>query len=970
MWQAILTKIEREKKKKKEQGNIFKPLTQKQQLKAVVNTQKNCNTIDKNSKDHKEKVDINEQNKQTLYENTLQKYNIETQTITNNINKYNDAINIFSDKEKSFILENNEALTRFNTHKKKFKDNPELSSYINKLKEIQNVICGQPQDIYHSIINDSNIKIHELPDTSCDHIIMDFNEPNTLEPPILQWFKVNKFDIYTKNDQKKYLFSNIDSIEIKQTYKTKILDIKIPDTMGNNIHDYNFTKKEKKRLFDITKINNIDTYDINENDNISTGSYTEVKINTRNQDNTLESFYIKKKSLIIGWNVLVLNPYTLSNVLKVEEYKNFYDEPEEMDTKIKWESASGKIVSDDNNLLNEKIFTNWGGRCYAGGRKWGVEPKGKFDCSPHEIVQEDGEKNIMGKKYLPIASWAPSSAKEDCAKSKECKVLSCEESEFNGGHYRWVDPNDHTKYLSERKGGKHVVISEDTITGMGVCNAYDFKPINWRESVNESKKDPSWTLDNGMTGKWSWNSPVTQESGKKCEGNCIDNRADWKLNKVYLKPQPNPITKASTKAFKDMNEWFNKNKKKYDKHIVIITVQNPLLQKASKADPKFNDSFDTLMKLCSCNLTSKDLKLNDTNNSENPQFLNIIGKINLTGTKNNVGTYGCIWKKNNFNSKDNTDSATNDSLTTIISKHKVEHIFNSPNSKKTKYILGENKDKNNINLINLIKEDIDVSKCVLPFSKFKINNKVIYDNKIDKEYPITKLVSLIFKPNIIEPASSSIIKHIPSTYEENNEIITILTEIYKIYKKDTNDTIPIINWKDMTQKLTDDDKSNQYKIGVYPLPTYKACSGYQDCKEPEWGKYPHSIRKLKSSKNNVSWMKQKRDLTLKQLPTFDPKPTRALEIIYNKTNFCIDSFTNPSSGEKSTFIESDQSDFKNNYNNKINIYTLLHFLLLLSIVYALFYILQRTNTKKNMLYIYFTMIIFIIIITFIIILTV
>ena len=75
MWQAILTKIEREKKKKKEQGNIFKPLTQKQQLKAVVNTQKNCNTIDKNSKEHKEKVDINEQNKQTLYENTLQKYN-------------------------------------------------------------------------------------------------------------------------------------------------------------------------------------------------------------------------------------------------------------------------------------------------------------------------------------------------------------------------------------------------------------------------------------------------------------------------------------------------------------------------------------------------------------------------------------------------------------------------------------------------------------------------------------------------------------------------------------------------------------------------------------------------------------------------------------------------------------------------------------------------------------------------------
>ena len=91
-----------------------------------------------------------------------------------------------------------------------------------------------------------------------------------------------------------------------------------------------------------------------------------------------------------------------------------------------------------------------------------------------------------------------------------------------------------------------------------------------------------------------------------------------------IKPQLNPIPNASTKAFNDMNEWFNKNKKKYDKHIVIITVQNPLLQKASKADPKFNDSFDTLMKLCSCNLTSKDLKLNDTNNSENPQFLNII----------------------------------------------------------------------------------------------------------------------------------------------------------------------------------------------------------------------------------------------------------------------------------------------------------------------------------------------------------
>jgi hypothetical protein len=66
---------------------------------------------------------------------------------------------------------------------------------------------------------------------------MDFKESNTSEPPILQWFKANKFTIYTKNNQKKYLFSNIDSIEIKQTYKTKISDIKIITDM---ISSYNY----------------------------------------------------------------------------------------------------------------------------------------------------------------------------------------------------------------------------------------------------------------------------------------------------------------------------------------------------------------------------------------------------------------------------------------------------------------------------------------------------------------------------------------------------------------------------------------------------------------------------------------------------------------------------------------------------------------------------------------------------------
>ena len=910
-----------------------------------------CILNNKNIKEYQNKWHKNKQDKKIFYENELNKYNDNKQTIIDQINKHNDPINKYSASEVSFILENNAALIRLNKHKKIYEQYPELSVYIDKLKEIQNVMCGQPQDIYHSIINDSSIKIHALPDTSCDHIIMNFNEPNTSEPPILQWFKANKFDIYTKNNQKKYLFSNIDSIEIKQTYKTKALDIKIPNALGDYIHDYNFTKKEKERMFYKKKVKNIEMYNIDDDEDISSGSYTEIKINIRNQDNTLQSLYIKKESLITGWNVYILNPYSLSNALKVEEYKNFYDELYKVDTKKKWESASGKIVSDDNNLLNEKIFTNWQGRCYARGRKWGIEPKGNFDCSPHTI-NKDGKKIIMGKNYRPIAFWAPSSAKEDCAKSKACKVLSCEASEFNGGHNRWVDPNDHTKYLSKRKGGEQVVVSEDTITGMGVCSAYDFKPTNWRESVDESKQEPIWTLDNGMTGNWSWNSPVTQESGKNCKNNCIDNRADWKLNKVYLKPQLNPIPNASTKAFNDMNEWFNKNKKKYDKHIVIITIQNPLLQKASKADPKFNDSFDTLMKLCSCNLTSKDLKLNDTNNSENPQFLNIIGKINLTGPTNNVGTYGCIWKKNNFNSKDKTDSATNDSLTTIISKHKVEHIFNSPNSKKTKYILGENKGQKNINLVNLIKADIDISKLLLPFSTFKINNKVIYDNKIGKDYPITKLVSLIFKPNIIEQGSSSNIKHIPSSYEENNEIITILTEIYKIYKKDTNDTIPIINWKDIRQKLTDDDKSNQYKIGVYPLPTYKACSNYQECKEPEWGKHPHSTRKLNFSKNNISWMKQNRNVEKKEIPTFPPEPTLAPTPPYMNMKECF------------------QSNSQDYYTNKINIHTLLYFLLLLSMVYVLFYILQKNNINKKMIYIYFTMIIFIIIITFIIILNI
>ena len=939
------------KKRVTGQKKLFSPSTPIEQKQTNENYRKHCVSLNNTIKEWQNKWHKNTKDKQTLYENKLKTYNDNKQSKTgvwgdiDKLNKHNDDVDKYYANERAFILQNNAALIRLNKHKKIYEQYPELSAHIDKLKEIQNALCGQPQDIYHSIINDSKIKIHDLPDTSCDHIIMDFKESNTSEPPILQWFKANKFTIYTKNNQKKYLFSNIDSIYIKQTYKTRASDIKIPNALGDYIHDYNFTKKEKERMFYKKKVKNIEMYNIDDDEYISTGSYTEIKINIRNQDNTLQSSYIKEESLVTGWNVYILNPYTLSNALKVEEYKNFYDELDTVDTKKKWESASGKIVSDDNNLLNENIFTNWGGRCYSRDREWGVEYKGTHDCSPHTINQ-DGEKIIMGKKYLPIASWAPSSAKEDCAKNKACKVLSCEASEFNGGHNRWVDPNDHTKYLSESNGGEQVVISEDTFTGMGVCNAYDFKPTNWRKSVNESKKEPSWTLDNQMTGEWSWNKPITQESGKNCKNNCIDNRADWKLNKVYLKPQLNPIPNASTKAFNDMNEWFNKNKKKYDKHIVIITVQNPLLQKASKADPKFNDSFDTLMKLCSCNLTSKDLKLNDTNNSENPQFLNIIGKINLSGTENNVGTYGCIWKKNNFNSKDNTDSATNDSLTTIISKHKVEHIFNSPNQQNPIYTLDKNKGKN---LVNLIKADIDISKLLLPFSTFKMNNKVIYDNKIGKEYPITKLVSLIFKPDIIDQGSSSNIKHIPSTYEENNEIITILTEIYKIYKKDTNDTIHMINWKDITQKLTDDDKSNQYKIGVYPLPTYKACSSYQDCKEPEWGKHPHSTRKLNFSKNNVSWIKENRDLTEKNIPTPPPEPTLAPSSYYVNTKECF------------------QSDFKNNYN-KINIYTLLYFLLLITIVYVLFYILDNININKKKLNIYFTIIAVIIIITFIIIL--
>jgi hypothetical protein len=932
-------------------------------LDLILGKQRNhCMAVNKSIKEAQKKWSINEKKIQSLYDNTIKEYNISKQTIINQINNHNEVLLNYSTKEYNFIKENNEILKRFNTTKKKFEEYPELISYINKLKEIQNLICGQPRDIYHSVINDSNIKIHTLPDTSCDHIIMDFKEPKTSEPSILQWFKVNKFLTYSKNSQKKYLFSNIDSIEIKQTYKTKVSDIKIPNALGDNMHDYNFTKKEKERMFNITKINNIDTYDINDNEDISTGSFTEVKINTRNQDNTSESLYIKKGSLVIGWNIIILNPYTL----KVEEYKNFYDDPEEIDLTQEWESASGKIVSDDKTLINENVFTNWGGRCYSKDREWGVEHKGTHDCSPH-IINKDGKKIIMGKKYLPIASWAPSSAKEDCAKNKYCKVLSCDASEFNGGHNRWVDPDDHTKYLSQANKGMSKVVSEDVITGKGVCNAYGFRPINWRESVNESKQEPTWTLDNGMTGEWSWDMSATYElgkyeSGKECKDNCIDNRNDWKLNKVYLKPEPNPITKASTKAFNDMNEWFNKNKKKYDKHIVIITVQNPLLQKASKADSTFNVSFNTLMKLCSCNLTSKDLKLNDTNNSENPQFLNIIGKININingGKNNNVGTYGCIWKNNNFNSDDGTpfsysrqtNSVTNDSLTTIISKNNVKNIFNSPNQQNPTYKLDENKGNENINLINLIKADIDLSKCNLPFSKFKINNTLIYDNKQGKEYPITKLANLIFKPNIIEQDSLTNSKHKSNTYEENNDIITILTEIYKLYK---NDTIPEINWKNI--KLNNDDEQNNYKMGVEPVTIYKPCSSYQDCNNiPEWGKQPYSTKKQISS--DVSWIKQKRDLEKKEMPEFPPVPTRTPPIPRPVLKPCA-----------GVDIEGFQSNFQYYYNNKINIYTLLYFLLLITIVYVLFYILDNININKKKLNIYFTIIAVIIIITFIIIL--
>ena len=934
---------------------------------------KNCLLIDKKiDADNQLRDARNIQNK-AHYKNAMKEYNDKIIVIKKNINNHNTSLDKYNSYNRVFIQRNNSAVDRFNKHTQIFKQ--KTDAYISKLKEIQNIICGQPQDIYHSIINDPSIKIHSLPDTSCDNIKIDLKEPNTSEPPILQWFKLNNFSTYGKNTQKKYLFSNIDSIEIKQTYKTKISDIKIINGLGDNVHDYKFTKKEKERLFDTNKIYNIDTYDINENDDISTGSFTEVKINTRNQDNTSESLYIKKESLVIGWNIIILNPYTL----KVEEYKNFYDDPEEIDLTQKWESASGKIVSSDKKLINENVFTNWGGRCYSKDREWGVEHKGTHDCSPHTI-NKDGEKIIMGKKYLPIASWAPSSAKEDCANNKDCKVLSCDYSEFNGGHNRWVDPNDHTKYLSRENDGIHKVVSEDVITGKGVCNAYGFKPINWRESLNETKKDPSWTLDNGMTGDWSWKTPVTYEWGKKCQGDCIDNRADWKLNKVYLKPTKNTITKASTKAFNDMNEWFNTDefKNKYDKHIVIITVQNPLLQKASKADPKFNDSFDTLMKLCSCNLTSKDLKLNDTNNSENPQFLNIIGKINITGKTNNVGTYGCVWKKNNFNSKDNTYSTTNDSLTTVISKNKVEHIFNSPNQQIPTYKLDENIGKN---LIDLIKEDINVSKCLLPVSSFKINNIVIYNNKqynttTDStttdpvRYSISKLVNLIFKPDSISVGSPSSITRTPSTNEENKEIISILHELYNIYK---NDVMPKVNWSVITTELTNDDNAKRYDIGLIKLPTLVPCTGYQDCNVPEWGKNPYPTKTPsrgdgsggKSDKDDltiapISWINQKRNIKIKTEPELPPEPTPKQFIKLLSSNACSPNDT-----------EGFQSDFKNNYNNnKINIYTLLHFLLLLSIVYALFYILQRTNIKKNMLYIYFTIITVIIIITFIIILNV